>query len=496
MNDDKQNIDKLFEEGLGHLSVEPSSGSWGKVAAGLDSLATGNRNKYWRWIIISTTAAAILAYIIFFRSCTVGASSESFIHKNRLVVFNNFTIIKRINTKAQTGFVINDKIKTKSANSLLGTDNKTNNHHKVNKRFSTTDKVNIQEAISNNSKESVEETPLIREQNSQKAGENVIAYVKQTTSDSKIGDVEETINPSTTQLNPSNSVEKQVDSLVDKTKVANPSPEINSPPPGPAIATGLELEFGLGLMNISNNLPSTIHYENLLLQNSPDNSISLTEGFVHLKYRVSNFYGKTGLRFSGFGENNTYLISTEMHDTSGGYQSWNMNRYWTYDTIGFYDDPNTPGQIYPILSPIYNIDTISTQWNSRDILYYDKSKYKERNRYRYIEIPLTIGFQKNFSRVGLFMDGGIGLGMMVYTQGSYVDAGNLLPMSYSNNPYKKFNINYLFNFGANYSLTNQWNVFLQGSYKSNLTSIYKPQYDQGIRYKSLGIQFGMSYIIK
>ncbi len=256
------------------------------------------------------------------------------------------------------------------------------------------------------------------------------------------------------------------------------------------------MEFGIGATKIFNNLPSFINYENPLLYSEPNNYISTAEGFLQLKYKVSGFYGKTGFRFSEFGENTIFNISTEMHDTSGGYQSWNMSRYWTYDTLGYYDDPNTPGQIYPILSPTYHIDTLSAQWNSRDLLYYDKSSISSKNRYRYFEVPFILGYQQNFKRLGVFVDAGIGIGFMVNSTGNFVEDGNLQALTKATNPYKRLNFNYMVNVGSNYSLSNQWNVFVQASYKTNLTSIYKPQFDKGIKYKSFGVQFGISHIIK
>ncbi len=267
------------------------------------------------------------------------------------------------------------------------------------------------------------------------------------------------------------------------------------PPPGPAIATGLAIEFGMGPASVENNLPLTVNYDNPFIESANKNKLTTAEGFVQIKYSFSKFYVKSGLRFSEFGENSTFNVTTELHDTSGGYRSWNLNRYWTYDTIGYYEDPNQPGMVFPILSPTYHIDTISAQWNSRDKIYYESKKTEARNRYRYVEIPLLAGVKFNIKRLGIYGGGGVGIAFMINTSGKYVENNEVRDISFNDNPYKSHNFNYLLNFGADYSLTNRWNVFLEFTYKSNITSIYKDEYFQG-KYHSSGLNFGLSYIIK
>jgi len=489
MNDKNQNIDNLFEEALGNLTVEPSEGAWSEVAGGLDTILRSNRTKYYRWISLSVAAVAIIVYIFFFRSCNVGASSGSYIMKNRLFVFDKSSKIKRVINKSE------DEIK------VFGNNYSQSNTYSIRQISNTkpTPRMVSSPAVKEITRAEINnlvnlEIELPDNPDFANKSEN-----KQSTSDIKdisISVEKEKQIQSSPELSLSPDLKTALDTLSGNDDEIIAAPVVVSPLPGPQIATSLELEFGIGPMRINNKIPQEIIYDNPLLDSKTDRYFSSAEGFVQLKYKISDFYGKTGFRFSEFGENNIFTISTEMHDTSGGYQSWNLSRYWTYDTIGYYDDPNTPGQVYPVLSPTYHIDTLGAQWNSRDVLYYDKSLVAHKNRYRYIEIPFIVGYQKNFNRMGVFIDAGLGMGFMLNTTGAFVEDGFLQSMNKSSNPYKRFNINYMINLGTNYALNNQWNLFIQASYKSNLTSIYKPQFDMGVKYKSLGVQFGMSYIIK
>jgi hypothetical protein len=103
---------------------------------------------------------------------------------------------------------------------------------------------------------------------------------------------------------------------------------------------------------------------------------------------------------------------------------------------------------------------------------------------------------RGMSLVTLHNGGGVGIGFMINATGKYFCDNELKDISRSNNPYNSHNLNYMINFGAAYSLSNKWNVFAGFNYKSNITSIIKPEYDSGIKYKATGFNLGLSYIIK
>ncbi len=74
---EQNEIDQLFEQQLGNLSVEPTAASWDKIAASLDAAAISGggasgsgskgRKKLFIYALIGTVAA-ILAYVIFFNN--------------------------------------------------------------------------------------------------------------------------------------------------------------------------------------------------------------------------------------------------------------------------------------------------------------------------------------------------------------------------------------------------------------------------------------------
>ncbi len=489
MNNEKLNIDKLFEDSLGNLRVEPQTGSWDKIVAGVEAASVGSNRKLWGWIAFSAASVAILVYFLFFCSCSTTGTARNYAFKDRINIIETKSYV--IKTK-QSSFVktatpntTSQKIRNQYISKNIIPEKTTHNNTKQTDKNITTNIAAVNKKAIDNKETSRNSAETVTIHNTIEENINRAETVETLAKNDEHGET---------------SIEKEATPAVNSNelteKLSEEKSAINSPAPAPEITTGLEIEFGAGPAFVRSNIPSNIVYDNPLIEGINSNSMTTAEGFIRVKYSVSGFYVKSGVGFSEFGGNTTFNVKTEMHDTSGGYASWILNRYWTYDTVGFYDDPMNPGVVYPILSPTYHIDTIGSQWNSKDRLYYEKTTYEARNRYRYVEIPLIVGYQHHFGRLNVFAGGGVGIGIMVNSTGKYVDDNVLKDINRSDNPYNSHNFNYMINFGAGYSLSNKWNVFAGFNYKSNITSIIKPEYDSGIKYKATGFNLGLSYIIK
>jgi hypothetical protein len=487
MNNENLNIDKLFEDSLGDLRVEPQAGSWDKIVAGVEAASAGTNRKLWGWIAFSAASVAVLVYFLFFRSCSTTGAARNYAFKDRINIIETKSYVVKTKQNSFAKTATPKAVSRKSRNHYIRkniTPEKTT-HNFIRKQTTTTNIVAVDgKTVGNN------------DINRNSAG----TVIKHNAVEENINRAETVETLAINDESRKTSIEEEAIPAVNSNelteKLSEEKSAINSPAPAPEITTGLEIEFGAGPAFVRSNVPSNIVYDNPLIEGINSNSMTTAEGFIRVKYSVSGFYVKSGFNFSEFGGNTAFNVKTEMHDTSGGYASWILNRYWTYDTVGFYDDPMNPGVVYPILSPTYHIDTIGSQWNSKDRLYYDKTTYEARNRYRYVEIPLIVGYQHYFGRLNVYAGGGVGIGFMINATGKYFCNNELKDITRSNNPYNSHNLNYMINFGAAYSLSNKWNVFAGFNYKSNITSIIKPEYDTGIKYKATGFNLGLSYIIK
>lgn len=505
MSSENHKIDSLFEESLGKLEVEPKSDSWSIIAKGLNSSSVSiNRNRtLLRWVSITSAMIAIAVYL-FIRSCSVSGESRCYKVFDRYTLLNQKNEFYLVSTSNEfIGEAIqsdNNQIKTNQKKSF-----KTNSiiqNTKLNNQIKNNSISNV------NSAEKTETVlPIFTEKKIEESNSNLITAFNSDITKDKSNENEKSITDIEIKPNDGeNLYEMTVNELSNTPNPniiihENDSSTVNislltSAPPAPRVSTGLILEFGAGPATITNNIKSYINYENSNFQLLNERKITSYDIFINLKYSISDFYVKSGLQYSEFGHNTNLTTTTELHDTSGGYASWILNRFWTYDTIGFYDDPSNPGLTYAILLPTYHIDTTGSQWNSRDELYYQYNQALVKNRYRYIEIPLMIGYQKFIKRIGIFAGGGISYGKMINTTGRYINDNQINNTTFTDNAYKGNNFNLMLNLGVSYALNNNWNIILQSSYKTNLTSIYKPEFDHNYKFQSIGFQLGVCFYIK
>lgn len=511
MKGDKHHIDSLFEDSLGELKVEPREFSWNTITNELDALqmAQARRRTIIRWTSFSAAMIAITAYL-FVKSCSVIGLPHVYQFSSRIQLKENSVILFSKTDKKDIGILNTNEVAISTISQKFSGQNKKRKEIIENQKFSkNSDIINTSNSTFNNNENNSDNSNLeIAELNSmevvKKDNDVVIA---ENYKNSKL-DIDNN-NPTSNEPSEVNQETQLLPSLSELVKNIEPSNQnltldtvqkdfnsVNSPLPGPRLATGWNIEFGIGPVFVSNNLPVNTNIDKPIVQTNTKDLYPTGEILLHLKYNLSNFYIKSGIQISEFGNNSLFDITNEMHDTSGGYASWNMNRYWTYDTIGYFEDPFVVSLVHPILQPTYHIDTVSSQWNSRDEIYYTQSKAESVNKYRYIEIPIILGYQHQFKRLNVFAGAGLGYGLMINTTGKYISDNNLLDNTSNLNPYNKFNINYMLNTGLGYAISNNWNLFLQGSFKSNLTSIYKYEYIADAKFHSYGFQFGVSYNIK
>ena len=480
MNKDIHPIDSMFEHAMEGLTVEPRSDSWNAVSASIDKVIAKRKKRklLWRWMGVTVFIAAVIS-LFSIRSCSLSGERLNYNMNQRKTQPNTYIILTQSNVSSPQYSNSNHSI-----NSLNQATSSINNKQTIHSNqtkasiakthYTTANSTNIQATAAFKSQK---QNALV----AQKAHLSKSSF--SLSNDEIISDNFEHFEILPFKLY----ADVQLQGMSKLTK-----PFLFDP----AISTGLTIEMAFGPSVLINNLPSINSFDEPVVEYNQNDVFPSYEAFVHLKYSFSNFYVKTGIQISEFGHNADYEFTVEKHDTSGGYASWILDRFWTYDTIGWFDDPFTPGMVYPILEPTYHIDTVGSQWNSRNKVYYEKLMASVKNRYRYVEIPLIMGAQYIHKRFTYYGGAGVSFGQMINVEGKYLQNGELLAVSEDFNPYNSHNFNYLLQAGVTYALNNRWNALIQTNYKSNITSIYKAEFNQNTKFHSISIQLGLSYNIK
>lgn len=468
MKDRNEYIDQLFEDALGNYSPEPSANSWAKIASAMPEAAP--KKKYWPWVVI-IIGVGIIASIINFRSCSNEIQSLSLPMTERISQQQYSYIQNIVRKRENIGEKQNQKFGTKEnlAHNLIAKPNALST-----KKESTNNLVK-------NSEDQMELANLDKSNSSN------------TQPNPKIITISEALpNLSFLRFAPKAINKNLTPPMVDQS-ISN----LDSKPfltMSPEIPTMLSIHLSAGMQQFEQSQPIYLS-DNAQIKDvvyGKQNSLDLS---AKIRYNRGIFYGETGLNYGKWGENHLFTIHTEKIDTSGGYISWNMNRYWTYDTVGFFDDPNAPGQTFPIVEATYHIDTLNSVWNSRSNVYIEKTLEESKNSYQYIEVPINLGMEINLNRFSMSAGAGIGIGYMIQSSGKYISNNELLIIDKSHSPYRKNNLNYAFQLGLHYRIIPQFGAFAQFSYKSQLTSIIKPSFDAGYKYSAVSYQFGIRYYL-
>ncbi len=284
--------------------------------------------------------------------------------------------------------------------------------------------------------------------------------------------------------------DKKKEAVAETKKNTAPSPtEVM----GVYASTGWSFDIFGGPALISSNERIPMAESRMLQQTDKKSHIITPSMGLNINYHYNNWFVRSGVAYSEYGENKEYLKSSEMHDTVG-YSKQLVNSYYSHDTTGWMQDPGDPSVSIPIYDAVFHSDTTYT-WMSRDSLYYEHQNISAQNRYRYIEIPLMVGYELRFKNLGLELATGVSVGFRVNSSGLFIDSNReLVNINASNSPYSNTMMNYLLSIGVKYHIGNRLSVVAQPIYKTNMNSLFNSSSD--VRYHNFGINLGINYIIK
>jgi hypothetical protein len=575
---DYNEIDKLFEEQLGDMRVEPSDKAWANISSGLDAAAMASaqsakrKKRMWLWFGLGA-AAAILAYIFFINrsDAQVPANENTPLVKQEQSFENAAPLtsdkqaaepstevahdVSQTTPSGGTADKENTEIKTtpvgvtesREASKPIANSNQNNtaanSQSETNKKAQATATAGVsskelQAPEKSNAKavnstqeiakaDNLPATGLKEDAVQSEAGNKAVnaadqpvvavAMSEQTTNNQKenIAASQEKANNARGEKPEENAVastesrgneaesatvvtEAEQNNAVQEEQVqANELPsEPTAPEPGEVsgihYATGWSVELLGGPAWIFSNEKAEYEEGSPVMTPGPPASIAVPSVELHLMYHINNWFIRSGLAYAEYGENRTFSQKLEMHDTSG-YSKMEVKEYYSYDSTGIYIDPS--GVIVIMYDAIRHSDT-SYKWITEDSLYYQHKSIQVQNRYRYIEIPLMIGYEFRFKNLSVQVSTGVSYGFRVNSTGKFLDSqNNLVDIAPGNSPYTNQMMNYILSVGVNYHLNRRLSVSVQPTYKTNINSLFAGD-NSNIRYNHYGVNMGINYIIK
>lgn len=215
-----------------------------------------------------------------------------------------------------------------------------------------------------------------------------------------------------------------------------------------------------------------------------------------LEGRISRkkLFVQTGIRYSVFGANADYPFSTTLLDSSRSHFEVNIQNKWEYHTYWVWTENS--GVVYYIPAQDSNlVQMIDSTWKILIDTSYKKRSEKSQLRYRYVEIPLLLGYQFGKGKLKTEFSGGVAVGFLSGMKGNIVaaDLNSTIPANTDNFPYNKPLLNLLLRIGCSYNLNENWSIFTRSAFRYTPQSAFGTGYPLYQRNYSVGLQFGIKY---
>ncbi len=480
-------FDSQVEETLDNVQYNTSSNLWTSISNKLDGIEAANEylsKQIMQLFVITASIAAMLIFITYRYMPGLKNNANNF----------PFTTTNTINSTKYQALISTSEIKTPIESTKKVT--KTNLTQTATQQTVVEIEPNTTEA-----KQTTTHAISAKGNNKKYITGNAKSINTKTETSSRLSETEEITSNKQEQNNSTNSDFTSAVAEVKRMKLKNPNnnSRLSNSDMGGKLAspshfiqlraaTGFSIDVFGGPEIIANKTMKDASFnKSLVLEKVSPYCIDYSFG-LNLKFHYNQFFIQSGMAYSNFGEQRTFQLNNELHDTSGGYFSYNINTYYTYDTVAWVDDPLQPGVLVPQLSSVMHTDTTVGAWNSQDSLYFNINKNKSNNRFRYIEIPIMLGYQTEYKKWGFQFAAGISYGFKVAEQGKYIDRGRLNNIYQSSSPYSDFTTNGIASIGLSYALTNRLSILFQPTYKTNLKDLSK----LSVSYQSLSLRLGVN----
>lgn len=258
---------------------------------------------------------------------------------------------------------------------------------------------------------------------------------------------------------------------------------------------GIAISLYAGMHSISKHLSADTKSDYLNRRQTEEKSIIVPEIGINVIASKNNFSTSIGIEYSKFGEKTSYsAYSRQTQYTQRG--AWNPYTYTVIDV----DTALTNGLQWFLETPVSVLDsTYDVTTDSSKVKVYDPS-IQERNsinKFQYIEIPLTIGYQYPMKRFGLGISAGISPAWMISQSGYYLkeDESGVKSIS-SSKPMNTFFLNGKLSIDVIYHMSPYMKLFVSPQWKTNLGQLSNLKQEVKTRYTGVGANVGMSYLIR
>jgi hypothetical protein len=216
-----------------------------------------------------------------------------------------------------------------------------------------------------------------------------------------------------------------------------------------------------------------------------------------------NFYLRTGLNYWNIGDKNTTVLKNVHRDSATAtytvkadipVSGFNGTPLYTFDSS------STSYQTYTVAanSPGVKISANNNVTNVKESI----SQYSSivQNNYQYLGIPMVLGVKLGRSALSLGMYSGVITNVLLSPHKTvlYVYYQDSQPGHYiqSTRELTRFSLVYWGGLDVDIKLSPQWTLNVSPNIKYSLTSIYKGEQSMKQLPYSMGLQFGVRYLIK
>lgn len=216
------------------------------------------------------------------------------------------------------------------------------------------------------------------------------------------------------------------------------------------------------------------------------NSITKKNGFsidLSIGYYYHNTLIETGIGIGRYNEFGNSSIDYTKMEITGSYN------YIDSVTYNVYVDPVTHTTA---IDRIYHYSIHDVYDSIRNILEEQVS-----NQYTYLNLPLIIGFKKDFKKLSLTIKGGACVSILIHKKGTGLNivGNNIIISKTINEPPARIKTYWqlMGSIGCQYQLTNKLNIAIEPTIKYYMNSIYQEFGNTNEQIYSFGIRTGILY---
>lgn len=224
------------------------------------------------------------------------------------------------------------------------------------------------------------------------------------------------------------------------------------------------------LTNVLGDNSEYVNYRNANESNHESWSVG-----AEIKFHLKNWIITSGLSYSVYNQNRSYTHTFPEYSPEDSFYDYDTTWAW------FFDPP-------VIGKPI--VAGIDSSW----VKVYDEKIIDNSgiNRASYLEIPLLIGYRYNANLFSFEVNTGAYVGFLMNSNIRVPDINNnnnIVDAQETN----KTMVNFAINASVYYHLNRSTSIFVSPYYKQNLKSVFNDNYPVNQRFKTYGINLGISF---